>query len=70
MSSDAIASLRAPCLLLGGEHDALRPPDQVRAMLREIAHAQCAIIDAGHIMPLQAPDAMAAALRRLFHRPS
>ena len=66
--SVAIASLRAPCLLLGGEHDALRPPDQVRAMLADIAHAQYAIIDAGHIMPLQAPAAMAAALRGFFSR--
>ena len=66
--SEAIASLRAPCLLLGGEHDALRPPDQVRAMLADIAHAQYAIIDAGHIMPLQAPAAMAAALRGFFSR--
>ena len=59
----AIAALRAPCLLLGGEFDELRPPDQVKELLRDIPHAQCDFIDAGHIMPLQAPEAMAAKLR-------
>ncbi len=67
-TAEAVAALRAPCLLLGGEQDALRPPDQVKALVRDIPHAQCEIIDAGHIMPLQAPEAMAESLRRFFSR--
>jgi 3-oxoadipate enol-lactonase len=65
-TAEAAAALRAPCLLLGGEHDALRPPDQVNALVEIIPHAQCKIIDAGHIMPLQAPEAMAEALLDFF----
>lgn len=69
-NADAIKALRAPCLLLGGEYDALRPPEQVRALVQEIPHAQCEIIDSGHIMPLQAADEMAARVQAFFSRPS
>ena len=68
-SDAATKALRAPVLLLGGEYDALRPPDDVRAMLRDIPHAQCEIIDSGHIMPMQATDEMAERLRMFFNRP-
>jgi len=61
--SDAIAALRAPCLMLAGEFDALRPPEQVRALALRIQDAQFAVIDSGHIMPVQAPQAMAQQLR-------
>lgn len=63
---DAIAALRAPCLLLAGEDDALRPPDQVRLLTQEIPHAQFETIKSGHIMPVQAPEAMAERLRAFF----
>ena len=56
--AEAIAALRAPCLLLAGEHDALRPPDQVKAMISQIEGAHFDVIDSGHIMPVQAPEAM------------
>jgi 3-oxoadipate enol-lactonase len=62
----AIAALRAPCLLLAGEDDALRPPDQVRLLTQQIPHAQFDTIKAGHIMPVQNPEAMAARLRAFF----
>ena len=65
----ATVALRAPVLLLGGEYDALRPPADVREMVRDIPHAQCEIIDSGHIMPLQATDEMAGRLRSFFNRP-
>ncbi|MET0868069.1 MAG: alpha/beta hydrolase, partial [Pseudorhodoplanes sp.] len=65
-TAEATAALRAPCLLLGGEYDALRPPAQVKALVLNIPHAQCRIIDAGHIMPLHAPRAMAEALLDFF----
>jgi 3-oxoadipate enol-lactonase len=60
---DAIAALRAPCLLLAGEDDALRPPDQVRLLTAQIPHARFETIKSGHIMPVQAPEPMAERLR-------
>lgn len=63
---DAIAGLRAPCLLLAGEHDALRPPQQVQALLPAFADARFDVIDSGHIMPVQAPEAMSQAIRSFF----
>jgi 3-oxoadipate enol-lactonase len=63
---DAIAALSAPCLLLAGEDDALRPPDQVRLLKAQISHALFETIKSGHIMPVQAPEAMAARLRAFF----
>lgn len=65
-SEAAARALRAPVLLLGGEYDALRPPDDVREMIRDIPHAQCEFIDSGHIMPLHAPETMAARLREFL----
>ena len=63
---DAISTLRAPFLLLAGEDDALRPPDQVRLLAKQIPHAQFETIKSGHIMPVQAPEAMAERLRAFF----
>jgi len=63
---DAIAALRVPCLLLAGEHDALRPPDQVKAIVSQIEEARFDVIDSGHIMPVQAPEAMSDAVRAFF----
>ncbi|ARP99167.1 alpha/beta fold hydrolase [Pseudorhodoplanes sinuspersici] len=64
--AEAIAALRAPCLLLAGEHDALRPPDQVKAIAGQIEGARFDMIDSGHIMPAQAPEAMSNAVRAFF----
>lgn len=64
--SEAITSLRAPCLLLAGEHDALRPPEQVKAIVSQIEGARFDVIDSGHIMPVQAPEAMSQAVRAFF----
>jgi 3-oxoadipate enol-lactonase len=63
---DAITALRAPCLLLAGEHDALRPPDQVKATVSQIEGARFDVIDSGHIMPVQAPEAMGNAVGAFF----
>jgi len=65
----AIAALSAPCLLLAGEHDALRPPEQVKGIVAQIDGALFDVIDSGHIMPVQAPEAMSHAVRRFFCSP-
>lgn len=63
---DAIADLRMPCFLLAGEHDTLRPPQQVQALLPAFADARFDAIDSGHIMPAQAPETMSQAIRSFF----
>jgi 3-oxoadipate enol-lactonase len=59
---EAIAALHVPCLMLAGEFDALRPPEQVKSLAERIQGAQFAMIDSGHIMPVQAPQQMAQQL--------
>ena len=63
---EALRALRAPCLLLAGEHDGLRPPEQVKTIIAQIEGAKFDAIDSGHIMPVQAPEAMSQAVRSFF----
>ena len=61
-----LEALDAPCLVLAGVHDPLRPPDQVRRLADRIPGARFAVIESGHLMPVQAPAAMAAAVEALI----
>jgi 3-oxoadipate enol-lactonase len=56
---DRLSELAPPCLVLAGAHDLLRPPDKVSTIGAMIPRAECAVIDCGHLMPVQAPDEMA-----------
>lgn len=58
----ALAALRCPCLVLAGRHDLLRPPAKVQALAARIQGAAFRIIESGHLMPVQAPAALAEAL--------
>lgn len=59
----ALRDVTAPCLVLAGHHDLVRPPEQVRAMATRLRGTDFAVIDSGHIMAVQAPGELAAALR-------
>lgn len=59
---DLLPRLAQPCLVLAGRHDLLRPPAEVRETALRIPHARYAEIDSGHLMSVQAPQALAAAL--------
>jgi 3-oxoadipate enol-lactonase len=61
-----LGRIECPCLLLAGRHDQMRPPDQVRRYAGLFRHAELAVIDSGHIMVVQAPDAVAQAMRTFF----
>jgi pimeloyl-ACP methyl ester carboxylesterase len=53
-----LASIAVPTLVLVGEHDAITGPDESRAMAAALPNAQLAIIpNAGHLAPLENPDA-------------
>jgi 3-oxoadipate enol-lactonase len=55
-----------PCLLIAGRHDQMRPPDQVQRYAAGFARAEFALVDSGHIMVVQAPDAVADTMRAFF----
>ncbi|WP_459621489.1 alpha/beta fold hydrolase [Burkholderia sp. 3C] len=71
--SDARASVwleavTGPCLLIGAEHDLLRPPAQVQALSDRTPGAIYAQIDAGHLAAVQAPRALAAMIEAYVRR--
>ncbi|HWK44423.1 MAG TPA: alpha/beta hydrolase [Stellaceae bacterium] len=66
---DRLGDLRMPCLVVAGLHDLLRPPSAVEPLARRIADADYAVIDSGHLMPVQAPHELAARLHAFFARP-
>lgn len=65
--ADLIASssvLHLPAVALAGALDRATPPDMLRELAGIIPHCGFAIIrDAGHLFPVEAPEATAAALR-------
>ncbi|WP_295046143.1 alpha/beta fold hydrolase [uncultured Paracoccus sp.] len=69
---DSRATLRGlgcPVLVLCGAHDALTPPALHRDMAIDIPRSQLVIVpDAGHLTPIEQPEAVTAALRQLLSR--
>lgn len=62
-----LADLERPVAVIVGEHDVLTPPEQARAMADAAAEATYTVIPAaGHMSPMEAPDAVAAALWDLW----
>jgi 3-oxoadipate enol-lactonase len=61
-----LQQIECPCLLLAGRHDQMRPPDQVKRYAGLFRRAELAVIDSGHIMVVQAPAAVADAMRGFF----
>ena len=61
-----LPNIKCPALVLAGTHDKLRPPAFVRAVAGKIPNARHAEIDSGHIMPVQAPRALAAAMTTFY----
>ena len=61
-------SHQSPCQVLAGQHDPLRPPAEVAATAACIHGAEYAVVESGHLMAVQAPGIVAAALRVLQTR--
>jgi 3-oxoadipate enol-lactonase len=61
-----LPSIKCPALVLAGTHDKLRPPAFVRGIAGKIPDARYAEIDSGHVMPVQAPRALAAAMMDFY----
>jgi len=61
-----LAEIACPALVLAGTHDRLRPPAFVRGVAERIRSARYDEIDSGHVMPMQAPEALAAAMAAFY----
>lgn len=63
-----LPGITQPCLFLAGRHDELRPPAEVERLSRSVPGADFAVVESGHIMPMQAPAEMAEHLLAFFGR--
>lgn len=62
-----LGSIDVPTLLLGGEHDAISPPAEMREIAAAIPQARfIEIPGAGHMSPLEKPDEVNAAIREFL----
>jgi pimeloyl-ACP methyl ester carboxylesterase len=66
-STDFLAELALPTLVLAGEHDGISSPEESRAMAQKIPGSRfIEIASAGHLTPLEQPAAVAQALGDFF----
>jgi pimeloyl-ACP methyl ester carboxylesterase len=64
---DRLHELRCPVLIVGAQGDEKVPLDDLRAMAERIPRATLRIVDhSGHMIPLEAPAALAAALADFY----
>jgi len=62
-----LAGIRAPALVACGADDRLTPPKYVRALAEGLANARMEVIPgAGHMLPMEAPVAVAEAVLRFL----
>lgn len=59
---DDLASVRQPTLCLSGTHDQAAPPKTVAKMAERLPHGDIREHPVGHLIPLEAPEAVAADL--------
>lgn len=65
-----LATIRCPVLVGVGRHDAWSPPEQHAAIAAAIPQARYVIFeDSGHMAPMEAPEAVTAALRDWMLQP-
>lgn len=50
------AKVKCPTLVVGNEHDALRPPAMAKQVADAIPGAEFKVLPSGHFMPTQSPD--------------
>jgi non-heme chloroperoxidase len=61
--ADRLGALQTPSLVIGGIHDPMFPPQFLREQIAaRIPKARLALIDAGHEIPLEAPQQLAGLL--------
>lgn len=66
-STPLLGQIDKPTLVVCGEHDAISPPAEMRGIAEAIPNAQfLEIAGAGHMAPVEKPDAVNAALREFL----
>lgn len=69
-ASDVLRAIRVPALVLCGRQDSWAPVPQHQAMQRLIPASDLVVVEhAGHMAPMEQPDAVAAALLHWLQRP-
>jgi 3-oxoadipate enol-lactonase len=63
-----LPKIRCPALIVAGAHDQLRPPAHVRMIAGQSPDAQFEVIEAGHYIPVQAPEIALDMLAKLLAR--
>lgn len=59
--------IRVPTLVVVGEYDAISPPEEMQSLATAVSGAECVVIpDAGHMAPMENPDAVNEALVKLI----
>jgi pimeloyl-ACP methyl ester carboxylesterase len=66
---EAIAKVQCPVLFLLGKGDAMTPPKAAQPLQRKARNARTVIVDGGHQMMTEAPDAVLFALRDFLAKP-
>jgi 3-oxoadipate enol-lactonase len=61
-----LPNIKCPALVLAGTHDKLRSPAFVRGVAEKIPGAHYAELASGHIMPVQAPQPLVAAMTNFY----
>jgi 3-oxoadipate enol-lactonase len=62
-STDLLATLKIPMLIMVGDHDAVTPPGVAIAMHNHMPHAMLVqIANAGHLAPIEQPEAVNTAM--------
>lgn len=66
-----LRKIRVPSLVLCGAHDTLTPPKRHEAMAELIPNSRLTVLeDAGHLSPIETPDAVTEALRTWLKAPA
>lgn len=67
--TDVLASIDVPVLVMVGEDDGLTPPDVAEHMVGLIPRSQLVVLPgAGHLPPIETPEAVSEALRTFWER--
>ncbi len=59
---EVLRAISCPTLVLGGRHDTARPPDHLAGVAAQIAHARFEVLEAGHILAMDAPERVASVI--------
>jgi len=62
-----LPEIKVPALLIVGEKDEISPPDEMQTIADALPHGKLVVIpDAGHMAPLEQPQAVNDAIRQFL----